>query len=366
MTSPETDLFTATELRGLTLRNRIFRSATWEGLADKRGCVTQRLVDLYRELAEGGCGLLISSFTNVLEDGSTIPGSMGLFHDRQNKGVGQLAEAVHQANGKLCLQLVHGGGQASSKLCGGQPLAPSAVETKLFPELPREMTLEDIKRTVAAFAAAAQRAKQSGCDAVQLHAAHGYLLSQFLSPHTNRRQDQYGGDIKNRSRFLLEVVEAVQNAVGKGYPLLVKLNGCDNLADGLTLEDATKVAKLLDTAGIAAIEVSGGTPISGDMNPVRMAHESGDEMAYNVILSRTIRQQVDCPIIAVGGIRSLHVMSGLLKTGQTDYISLSRPLIREPDLPNKLQSDAVEKSTCTSCNGCFKAAMKGEFRCVIP
>ncbi len=364
--SNETNLFSENELQGLKLRNRIVRSATWEGMADAEGCVTPALLKIYHDLAEGGTGLIVSGFTNVLAEGNAFPGGMGLFNDEQIDGVRQLVEKVHQAGGKLCIQLGHGGGQCTAKSCGTQPLAPSSVEVKQFPELPREMTSEDIARTIAAFAAAAARARQAGCDAVQLHAAHGYLINQFLSPHTNRRSDQYGGDITGRSRFLLEVLAAVRAAVGADFPLLVKLNGSDNLEEGLHIEDASAVAKQLAAAGVAALEISGGTPASGDQGPVRRAHASGDEMAYNVVLSRTIRQQVNCPIIAVGGIRSLHVMTGLLRTGQADYISLSRPLVREPDLPNKLQNGSSEKATCISCNGCFKTALKGEFRCVIP
>ena len=133
----------------------------------------------------------------------------------------------------------------------------------------------------------------------------------------------------------------------------------------MQIDESSVVAKKLDAAGVAALEISGGTPASGDQVPVRRAHESGDEMAYNVVLSRTIRQQVRCPVIAVGGIRSLHVMTGLLRTGQADYISLSRPLVREPDLVNKLQNKQSEKATCISCNGCLKAALKGNFRCIL-
>ncbi|MCK5498078.1 MAG: NADH:flavin oxidoreductase, partial [Gammaproteobacteria bacterium] len=176
----------------------------------------------------------------------------------------------------------------------------------------------------------------------------------------------YGGDLAGRSRFLLEIVSAVQQTVGSNFPLLVKLNGSDNLAGGLDIDESIAVAKLLDATRIAGLEISSGTPASGDRTPIRLAHETGDEMAYNVVLSRTIKQQVSCPVISVGGIRSLHVATGLLRTNQADYISLCRPLIREPDLPNKLHSGASEKSTCISCNGCLKTSFKGDLRCVVP
>lgn len=366
MTALETDLFTPHLLQGMELRNRFIRSATLEGLCELDGRASEALIELYRQLAAGGCGLLISGITYVAQGGRLIPTGLGADSDLQLDGLKRLAAAVHQEGGKLCLQLGHTGGQGQSRVCGRQPMAPSALKLAQYPELPQEMSLQDIEETVAAFAAAAARAKQAGCDAVQLHAAHGYLINQFLSPLTNRRQDGYGGELAARSRFLLEIVSAVQQAVGSDFPLLVKLNGSDNLAGGLEIDESLAVARLLDAAGIAAIEISSGTPASGDMTPIRLGHESGAEMAYNVVLSRTIKQQVRCPVIAVGGIRSLHVANGLLRTHQADYLSLSRPLIREPDLPRKLQSGISEKSTCISCNGCLKAMFKGDFRCVIP
>ncbi len=342
MTKPETDLFTPHRLQGLELRNRIIRSATLEGLCDGDGQPTVPLIDLYRQLAAGGCGLLISGITYVAEEGRLIPTGLGAASDEHLAGLEKLAAAVHQEGGTFCLQLGHSGGQGQSQVCGEQPVAPSTLKLEQYPELPREMTLDDIAVTISAFAAAAGRARQAGCDAIQLHAAHGYLINQFLSPLTNQRQDAYGGDLAARSRFLLEIVNAVQQVVGKDFPLLVKLNGSDNLAGGLDIDDALAVAKLLDAAGIAAIEISSGTPASAEQAPIRRGHESGAEMAYNVVLSRVIKQQVSCPVIVVGGIRSLHVATGLLRTKQADYISLSRPLIREPDLPNKLKSGTSE------------------------
>ena len=366
MTKLETNLFTPHRLHGMELRNRLIRSATLEGMCGLDGKPTAALVDLYRRLAAGGCGLLISGITYVSAEGKLISTGLGAASDEQLAGLETLAAAIHDEGGLFCLQLGHTGGQGRSKVCGQQPVAPSAIKLEQYPETPRAMTLAEIDTTVAAFAAAAGRAKQAGCDAVQLHAAHGYLINQFLSPLSNQRQDGYGGDLAGRSRFLLEVVSAVQQAVGAKFPLLVKLNGSDNLVGGLEIDESLAVAKLLDDAGIAGIEISSGTPASGGRVPIRLGHETGDEMAYNVVLSRTIKQQVACPVIAVGGIRSLHVATGLLRTNQADYLSLCRPLIREPDLPNKLQSGASEKSTCISCNGCLKTMLKGDLRCVVP
>ena len=366
MTTSETNLFTPHTLQEIQLRNRFVRSATLEAMCDRDGYPTASLINCYRQLAAGGCGLLISGFTYVAQNGKLFPTGLGASIDEHVAGLEEIAAVVRQEGGAFCLQLAHAGGQGHKRVCGQQPLAPSAVKLEQYSREPQEMTLADIEGTIAAFAAAAGRAKQAGCDAIQLHAAHGYLINQFLSPLTNQRQDSYGGDLVGRSRFLLEIVSAIQQVVGNDFPLLVKLNGSDNLDGGLDIDESIEVAKLLDAAGIAGIEISSGTPASGDRSPIRLAHKSGDEMAYNVLLSRTIKQHVTCPVIVVGGIRSLHVATGLLRTKQADYISLSRPLIREPDLPNKLQSGASEKSTCISCNGCLNVIMKGELRCVVP
>ncbi len=362
----ETDLFTPHCLRNLKVPNRIVRSATLEGLCSTDGQPSEALLDLYRQLAAGGCGLLISGIAYVAEEGKLIPTGLGAADDRHLEGLKKLAEAVHQSGGLFCLQLGHSGGQGHARVCGRQPLAPSAFELPQYPAQPEEMSQDEIDRLINAFAAAAGRAKQAGCDAIQLHAAHGYLINQFLSPLTNRRQDGYGKNLEGRSRFLLEVVIMIQQAVGADFPLLVKLNGSDNLAAGLGIEESMAVARLLDATGVAAIEVSSGTPASGDQTPIRLRHESGHEVAYNAVLARRIKQQVKCPVITVGGIRSLQIAQGLLRTGQSDFISLCRPLIREPDLPNKLHAGTSDKSTCISCNGCLKTMLKGNFRCVVP
>ncbi len=360
-------LFETTRLGGLELRNRLVRSATWEGMCDGEGRPGRELIELYGRLAAGGAGLIITGFAYVAADGRPLPGCMGFHHDGLASEMGELLQAVHQEGGLLCLQLSHGGGQARAAHCGGQPLAPSAVQAKQYPEQPREMTRTDIERTVVAFASAAGRARGWGFDAVQLLAGHGYLISQFLSPHTNLRQDGYGGDLKGRSRFLLEVLAEVKKTVGADFPVLVKLNGSDNLDGGLGLDEALEVARWLDRAGVSAIEVSGGTPASGSRSPVRTACEAGGELAYNAAYARAIRQQVHCPVMVVGGVRSQELASDLLRTGQADYITFSRPLVREAGLPRIWQrGGGSEKSTCISCNGCFKAALKGALSCVVP
>ncbi len=354
------DLFDQTTLNGMPLRNRLVRSATWEGMCDDAGAPTEKLNACYQALARGGVGLIISGYTYVRVDGKQLPRKMGLDNDTLEPAMRGLTAAVHEAGGVLCVQLVHAGGQATAASAGRTPLAPSAVETAQFSEIPDEMSHEDIVRVIEAFGSAAGRAKAWGFDAVQLHAAHGYLINQFLSPHTNRRTDEFGGTAENRRRFLLDVYTAVRGAVGKDFPVLVKLNGADNVEGGLRIEDAVSAARALDQAGIDAIEVSGGTPASGKEGPVRTKIDARDKEAYNRDLARAVKQAVSCPVMCVGGIRSYETAEEILQAGDGDYISLARPLIREPDLPNRWQGEDRSPAKCISCNGCFRPGLKGE------
>lgn len=357
--------FEQTTINGMTLQNRMVRSATWEGMCDKDGRPTAKLVSFYKDLAHGGVGLIISGYTFVRPDGKQLPGKMGIHTDTFEEAMQELSDGVHQAGSKLCIQLVHAGGQADSANAGRQPLAPSAIQTDQYPEMVAEMSLEDIKDIVIAFGAGALRAKKWGFDAVQLHGAHGYLINEFLSPLTNRRRDQYGGSIDNRCRFLLETYRAVRSAVGPDYPVMIKLNGADNLDGGLNIEDAVYAAKALDKEGIDAIEVSGGTPASGDQSPARTKINSPDKEAYNRDLAKQIKSAVNCPVMVVGGFRSFEVVEQTIND-TADYISMARPFIREPDLADRWQQGDRSPARCISCNSCFMPGIKeGGIYCVV-
>ncbi len=361
-----TDLFDQTLINGMTLRNRFVRSATWEGMCDADGRPTEKLTDCYRALAAGGVGLIISGYTFVRPEGRQLRGKMGLHTDDFGPAMKTLTTAVHEEGGKICVQLVHAGGQTNSAHAGQQPLAPSAVQVDQFPEVPLEMSGDDIAAVIAAFAQAAGRAKAYGFDAVQLHGAHGYLINQFLSPLTNRRTDEYGGGIENRCRFLMEVYRAAREAVGSDYPLIIKLNGNDFLEGGLSTEDAQYAAAFLDREGIDAIEVSGGTPASGVNAPVRTKIKEPHQEAYNLDLAKKIRGAVQCPVMVVGGFRSYEITEKIIQSEGIEYISMSRPFIREPDLVNRWQEGNTSRARCISCNGCFKPGLReGGIYCVV-
>jgi 2,4-dienoyl-CoA reductase-like NADH-dependent reductase (Old Yellow Enzyme family) len=349
----------------LVVRNRFVRSATWEGMADGTGAPTDRMISFYEVLAEGGAGLLITGYAYVHEGGRQLPGTLGMHSDSLVPPLRELTRRVHDKGGRIVAQLFHGGGQANRKASGLTPIAPSALSLPHYPEVPVEMTREDIRHVAAAFARAARCAGDAGFDGVQLHGAHGYLISQFLSPLTNRRTDEYGGTPENRSRFLAEVVRAVRDAVGNEYPVWVKLNGSDFLPGGFPLEEAVAAAQMLEREGIDAIEVSGGTPASGYRTPARTRIDSTEKEAYHLDLARAVKRAVGIPVGLVGGLRSPSVVEEIFDAGDADFFSMARPLIREPDLVRRWASGDRSKAACISCNGCFSTGLKeGGIHCV--
>lgn len=358
-------LFETTRINHLTLPNRFIRSATWTGLADASGACTPRLIDRLVELARGKIGLIVTGHAYVSSDGQATPRQLGIDRDAQVAGLNRMAGAVQREGGRIFIQLAHGGLRSDAKLTGKQPAGPGPVRD--MPDgAARQMSVEDVQSVVEAFAAAALRAKAAGFDGVQIHAAHGYLLSQFLSPAFNRRTDEYGGSLENRARIILQVYRGIRRAVGEDYPVFVKLNTEDFLPDGLTVEDSLQTGVMLDNAGVDAVELSGGTQFSGKFSPFRREITYDRDQAYFRKAARSFRRRIKAPVILVGGIRSYLLAERLVDEGYADYIALSRPLIREPALIARWQSGDLRKATCISCNGCFGAARseKGIF-CVL-
>ena len=350
----------------IPVRNRIVRSATWEGMCDETGAPTERLVSLYETLAEGGVGLILTGYAFVLPEGKQNPGKMGMHDDSLLPSLKALTARVHARGGRIAAQLVHAGGQASRRWSGHPPVAPSAVALPYYQEEPQALSKEGIARVVSGFARAAARAKEAGFDGVQLHGAHGYLVGQFLSPLTNRRGDEYGGTLANRTRFAVEVTRAVREATGKEYPVWIKQNGDDFLDGGITLREAVEAAGILADAGIDAIEVSGGTPGSGERSAARTQIDTVGKEAYHREFARAIRKRAGVPVGLVGGLRSPELLEEILRSGDADFLSMSRPFIREPVLVNRWESGDTGRATCISCNGCFlPGLMEGGIYCVV-
>ena len=351
-------LFEVSEINGMKLSNRFVRSATWEGMAADDGACTPKLIDMMTALAQGGVGLIITSHAYVSPEGQAGPWQLGIYRDELVPGFESMTRAVHDKGGKIVMQLAHAGYFAAAKLTGQAPMAPSAVAG--FAKGPRrEMTLDDIRQVVSAYGAAAKRARQAGFDGVQIHSAHGYLLSQFLSPAFNQRSDQYGGEIHKRARALIEVLQSVRSAVGKDYPVLVKMNCQDYIENGLNLEDSLQAGVLLAKSGIDAIELSGGILTGGKLSPIRVGADSQKDVYYRPE-AIAFKGQVEVPLILVGGNRSFQVAERLIDEGVADYLSMARPLIREPGLINRWKSGDLAKAACVSDNMCFGPARKGD------
>lgn len=356
-------IFERTEINGMVLSNRFVRSATWEGMAADDGSVTPKLIATMLDLARGGVGLIISSHAYVRPDGQAGPWQIGIYTDELIPGLREMTTAVHDCGGRIVMQISHAGIFAPEKLTGQAPLVVS--DNKEPGKTRREITVQDIRELVAAFADGARRAKAAGFDGVQIHSAHGYLLSQFLSPVFNRRRDEYGGDIKNRSRILVEVYRAVREAVGEDYPVLIKMNCSDFVENGLSLEDSLQAARMLADAGLDAIELSGGLLTGGKLSPSRPGIKSEEEEAYFMEEARHFKSAIGIPLILVGGVRSYNVAGRLVEDGVADYISMSRPLIKEPYLISRWKSGDCRRAECKSDNMCFRAGMTGNGICCV-
>lgn len=343
----------------LDLQNRFVRSATHEFMAEKDGKPTSRLGDLYEYLAKNEVGLIITGYSYVLPGRQSDIYQQGIYEDRFIEPYMKITERVHRYRSKIVLQMVHGGRQATASDEYPVPMAPSKIKDGHSAVVPKEMTEQEILEVIEAFTKAAIRAKKAGFDGVQLHCAHGFLLSNFISPYTNRRTDLWGGSVENRARIVTVIVRRIKEQAGADFPILVKMNATDGFRPssqkaemGINILQVMETAKILERAGVCAIEVSGGISEAGGVT-IRTAINSPAKEAYFREYSKAIKKAVNISVILVGGIRSLSVMEHLLEEGFADLISMSRSFICEPDLVLKLKSGEAKKARCVSCNLCF-------------
>lgn len=343
----------------MKIKNRFVRSATHEAMAEFDGTVKDQLLGCMAELALGEVGLVITGHAHVTREGQAGPRQMGIYSDAMIDGLKRVALAVHENGGLVAVQLAHAGQRGIGK-DNYAPLGPSDVFEKDVKKT-SAMTIDDIKRTVKAFGDAAQRSVKSGFDAIQIHAAHGYLLSQFLSPYYNKRDDDYGGTLENRARLLVQVYEEVRQRVGTSFPVMVKINSEDFLEGGITKEEIVTVCHMLEDRGMDAIEMSGGTFESGKLIPSRAGtSKSKEREVYYRKAAEIFKKKIKIPLILVGGFLSFDSAEEVVTSGLADYIALSRPLIREPHLIKRWASGDREKASCISCNKCFFTLFKKE------
>ncbi len=347
-----TKLFESVGIGDMELRNRLVMPPMGTNFAAEDGSVTERLIDYYRERARGGVGLVIVEGAYVHPLGKGSSQQMSLTDDDKIPGLSELAKAIQAEGAKAAVQLFHGGRQVTSMILGTQPISASDVPCMLVRETPRPMTLEEIEETIEAFGEATRRIKDAGFDAVEIHAAHGYLINQFLSPLTNLRKDKYGGDFEGRTRFLVEIIQRIREKVGEDFPIICRMNGDDYYEGGLTLEDAKRIAQVAEKAGVDAIHVSGGIYDS----------EYGESTApmwlprgFMVPLAQGIKEVVKIPVIAVGRINDIKLAEEIVENGQADLVSMGRALIADPELPKKAMENRLgEIRPCIACNeGCI-------------
>ncbi|MDD5014435.1 MAG: NADH:flavin oxidoreductase [Atribacterota bacterium] len=354
-------MFVKTKINQMELKNRFVRSATWEGLANPDGSCNEELAELMLELAKGQVGIIITSHAYVNQTGQAGIRQLGIYSDQLISSYIKIVEKVHREGSKIIMQIAHAGGQASSQLIKSQPFGPSSLEIKDC-MMCREITKNEIFQTISDFKNAAVRAKKAGFDGVQIHGAHGFLLSQFLSPFFNRREDEYGGSLENRARLILEILQAIRSELGWQFTVLIKLNSDDFIEGGFTPSEMVQVSAMLESAGIDAIELSGGTSLNiSKYSSSRVSEsDSKEDEVYYGDAAKLYKGKIIVPLILVGGIRSYEMAKELIEKDLADYISLCRPLIREPDLIKRWQAGDIKKARCISCNGCFVPVRAGK------
>ena len=357
-------LFTPFSIGKLTIPNRIVRSATAEQMCDEKGFPKPTLKSLYRELALGGLGMLITGHAYIHPTGKAHAEMMGIYSDELVAPLRELVDVVHQDGGLIAVQINHAGMRTHIGVVE-QTIAPSAFDTPYLNNTAREMSIEEIEMLIDAFAQAARRAKIAGFDAIQLHAAHGFLISEFLSPYANRRGDDWGGSSENRLRFLRRVVTAVREQIGEDYPLFIKLAVAEGVEAGISETDTVKNISALAEMGLDGLEISGGISGAYEFNS-RLDITYPEQEGFFRPYARLARKYTRLPIFLVGGLRSKNVMEDVLSSGDADFIALCRPLICETDLPNRLRNDQQVEAHCISANLCWAASLNEGISCKCP
>jgi len=347
------DVFDPIKIGALELRNRFMRSATWDGTADETGQVTDDSVALYTALGEGDIGLIVTGYMFISALGQAAHKQYGIHSDEMIPGLRRMVEVCQRHGGKVMAQIVHTGINSMYLPTKGiKSLAMSALPGVEPPH--REMTDEEIEEIIDDFAAAAVRVREAGFDGVQLHGAHGYLMSQIASPLMNQRQDRWGGSAENRRRFHVEVTKRIRKAVGDDYPLHIKFGLMDDTEGGLTLDEGIETAKQMAAAGMDAIEVSHGVgvPLPG--------YKVGDpEQTPFRERAAVLKKQIDVPVMVVSGIRELETARDIVASGDADMVSMCRPFIREPGLITRWKNEETAPAMCISCYRCITAVGRG-------
>lgn len=369
-------VFQPCRIGSLNIKNRLVMSQMTMNYATEEGVVTDRLIDHYAARAAGGVGLVVVEGSYFTREGKGYVRQIGLVSRKQLVGLKRLTKAVHglQNETRIFLQIHHAGGRASSKVTGVQPVAPSAVFAYPGAEMPWELTRKELLGLIEAHAEAAGRAADAGFDGVDIHCAHGYLIPSFFSARTNQRIDEYGGDLVGRSRFLVEIIRAVRKRVGEDFPLTIKISGDEYIDGGLGIPDMIVVARLAQAAGINGLFVSAGTVgdlKSKDLNEAHKVMRTLPMMTRPgclVPIAEAFKEALHIPVVAVGRINTIELAEEILAKGRADMVAIGRPLLADPELPNKAAAGREQEiRPCIACNeGCYKRILQQqEVRCSV-
>jgi len=330
--------------------------------ATPEGFVTERQTAYYVERARGGVGYITVEHTGILQQGKASPNMLLISSDEHTSRIERMVEAVHEAGGKIVVQINHAGRQTSSAITGSPIVGPSPISCPTRDEIPHELSTGEIEEIIEAFTTAAQRVKEAGADGVELHMAHGYLICSFLSPFSNRRSDQYGGDLQGRARLAREVLKSVRNRVGSNFPISCRLSGDEYVEGGLRIEETKQIAQILEKEGADVLHVSACNAASGYLNHPPYYIEEG----VFVHLAEAIKSAASIPVITVGRIRNPVMADGILRDGKADLVSMGRALISDPHMPQKAKEGRLDEiNSCMSCNRCIQTLRKEAVRCAV-
>jgi len=364
MTSPEAlrrfpTLLTPGRLGGLTLKNKMVLPPMGTNYANPDASMSQRFIDYYAARAKGGFGLIVVEVAAIDPLGKAVGNELGIFDDSHIPGLKWLVDELHKYDTKVFIQLHHAGRQTSALVIGEPPVAPSPIPCPMVQELPRELTADEVEDLIDKYRDAAVRAKKAGFDGVELHGAHGYLIAQFMSPYSNKRFDEFGGDFVGRMRFPTEIIKRARAAVGPDFPITIKISADEHVHGGRMIPETRAVARELEAAGVDGIVISLGTYAS-------LAYISGPGGAmppgYNAADAAEVKKSVKIPVIAVGRIADPFIAEDILQSGMADLVAIGRAAIADPEFPNKVANyELAEIQPCLGCNqGCMGQVLDPE------
>ena len=358
-------LFNPVTIGSLTIENRIVMPPMATNYASKEGYVTDKIVDYYAERARGGVGYITVEHTGILPEGKASPKMLLISSDTHASHFKRLVDAIHDAGGKVFVQINHAGRQTMPSVTGSPIVGPSPISHLPDPPeemIPRELTVVEIENLVQAYTDAAQRVKEIGADGVEIHMAHGYLICAFLSPFSNKRTDEYGGDINGRAKFAIDVLRSVRKQVGDGFPISCRLSGDEYVEGGLEIEQTKTIARILESEGADVLHISAANAASVYKNHPPYYLEEG----VFVHLAQAVKSVVNIPVITVGRIRNPKMANQIIQDGMADLVSMGRALIADPHLPRKAREGRYEEIIpCISCNKCIQTLRKDCVRCSV-